>query len=298
MADVAIETFNRQKKIQSRNLAREIDGLGFGTGGPIEVLTRRLEGFTPLTDADRAELAHLSAQSTRHFRPKADLIREGDTPRAIYLILDGWACHYRMLRDGRRQIVDFAIPGDLCDLNIFILDRLDHSIAALSGVTIAEIGRDDFHRIITTHPNITTALWWQELVSKSIHREWIVNIGQRSAKERVAHLLCEMFLRLESVGLTDGSSCHFPPIQTDLADATGLTNIHVNRTLKVLREEGLISLERHKLTILDMAALQSAGLFSPAYLHHARLSRHSDTRRGIDAGRPIQSKAVTDLQNP
>ena len=207
-------------------------------------LTRRLEEYTPLTDADRAELARLCAQYTRTVGAKAELIHEGDAPRAIYVILDGWACHYRSLQDGRRQIVDFAIPGDLCDLNLFILDRMDHSICSITRLKVAEVGREMFHRVITNFPNITTALWWAELVSKSIHREWIVNVGQRSARERIAHLFCEMFLRLESVGLTHGFSCDFPLTQSDIADTTGLTAIHVNRTLQELRGEGRMSMQQ------------------------------------------------------
>jgi len=116
-------------------------------------------------------------------------------------------------------------------------------------------------------------------VSKSVNREWIVNVGQRSAQERIAHLLCEMFLRLESVGLTDGFSCAFPPTQTDIADATGLTPVHVNRTIQELRRTGLIVLENQKLAILDMQALQSLALFNPEYLHHQRLKLHTDDAR-------------------
>ena len=242
-------------------------------------LIRRLEEYTPLSDADRDELARLCTQSTRTIQAKRDLIREGDAPRSIYVILDGWACHHRGLETGRRQIVDFAIPGDLCDLNLFILDRMDHSICAITRLKVAEVGREVFHRVVTNFPNITTALWWVELVSKSIHREWIVNVGQRSARQRIAHLLCEMFLRLESVGLTDGFSCDFPLTQNDIAETTGLTSVHVNRTLQELRREGLIVLERQKLTITDMLPLQEAGLFNSDYLHIKRLDRHTDAGR-------------------
>jgi CRP-like cAMP-binding protein len=151
---------------------------------------------------------------------------------------------------------------------------MDHSIGAITRLKVAEIGREVMHDIVTNFPNITTALWWQELVSKSIHREWIVNVAQRSAIERIAHLLCEMFLRLESVGLADGLTCDFPPTQNDLADATGLTAVHVNRTLQELRRRGLVTLDRQRLTIPDMAALQGTGAFNPEYLHHRRLNRH------------------------
>jgi CRP-like cAMP-binding protein len=248
----------------------------------LNALTRRLEEYTLLTEADREEVARLTRQPPRMIPARRDLLREGETPHSIYLILDGWACHYRTLADGRRQIVDFAVPGDLCDLNLFILDRMDHSIASITKLRVAEIGREVFHQVVTNFPNITTALWWQELVSKSIHREWIVNIGQRNAQERIAHLFCEMFLRLESVGLTDGFTCDFPLTQNDIADATGLTPVHVNRSLQELRRRELVIVERQKLTIPDMRALQDAGVFNPEYLHHRRLNRHTDYSRDAD----------------
>jgi CRP-like cAMP-binding protein len=248
----------------------------------LNALTRRLEEYTLLTEADREEVARLTRQPPRMIPARRDLLREGETPHSIYLILDGWACHYRTLADGRRQIVDFAVPGDLCDLNLFILDRMDHSIASITKLRVAEIGREVFHQVVTNFPNITTALWWQELVSKSIHREWIVNIGQRNAQERIAHLFCEMFLRLESVGLTDGFTCDFPLTQNDIADATGLTPVHVNRSLQELRRRELVIVERQKLTIPDMRALQDAGVFNPEYQHHRRLNRHTDYSRDAD----------------
>ena len=251
-------------------------------------LIRRLEEYTPLTEADRAELQRLCTQSTHTIQAKRDLMREGDAPRSFYVILEGWACHYRLLENGRRQIVDYAIPGDLCDLNLFILDRMDHSIGAITRLKVAEVGREVFHRVVTNFPNITTALWWVELVSKSIHREWIINVGQRSAPERIAHLLCEMFLRLESVGLTDGFSCDFPLTQNNIAATTGLTSVHVNRTIQELRRRNLIVLERHRLTIPDMLALQRAGLFNPDYLHIRRLDRHTDRGRRANEAR-VQS---------
>jgi CRP-like cAMP-binding protein len=242
-------------------------------------LTRRLEEFLPLTQADRDALSRLTTLCTHTIQPRRDLLRQGDAPHSLYVILDGWACHYRTLEDGRRQIVDFAVPGDLCDLNLFILDEMDHSVGAITRLKVAEIGREVFLHLVTTSPNITTALWWQELVSKSIQREWVVNVAQRTAQERIAHLFCEMFLRLESVGLTDGFTCDFPPTQTDIAEATGLTPVHVNRSIQELRRQELIILDRHNVTIPDMKALQRAALFNPEYLHLGRLNRHTDYGR-------------------
>jgi CRP-like cAMP-binding protein len=255
-------------------------------------LIRRLEEYISLTDADRQELADLSSQPTHTIPPRYDLIRDGDAPRSIYLVISGWGCHYRTLEDGRRQIVDFAIPGDFCDLNLFVLDRMDHSIGAITRFKVVEIGREVLHRVVTNCPNITTALWWVELVSKSIHREWIVNVAQRSAQERIAHLFCEMFLRLESVGLTNGFSCDFPLTQQDIADATGLTPVHVNRTIQELRRQDLVVLERQRLTIPDMLKLQEVAFFNPDYLHHRRLNRHTD------AGRDAQETFSSGEQRP
>lgn len=237
-------------------------------------LAMRLEEYIPLTADALAVLEGLSARPSRRVDEKRDLIRQGEIPHVIYLMKSGWACRYKLLRDGRRQIVDFLIPGDLCELNIYILSQIDHSIGAITPIEVVEIGRADFESVIEGWPEILKALWWQELVSKSCHREWIVNVGVRSATERVAHLLCEMFLRLESVGATTAYSCRFPLTQTDIADACGLTPVHVNRTLQGLRRAGLITLQHRSLTILDMEGLKAAGLFNPDYLHLARLSRH------------------------
>jgi CRP-like cAMP-binding protein len=249
---------------------------GFTTANP---LIRRLEEYTDLSLPTRQALEQLSRLPTRTIEAKRDLIRQGEMPRYVYLILKGWACRYKMLDDGRRQILDFPIPGDLCDLNVYILSRLDHSIGAITALEVIEIGSGEFDAITGQQPEIMRALWWQELVSKSHHLEWIVNVGARTALERVAHLLCEMFLRLESVGETQGYSCHFPLTQQDIADATGLTAVHVNRTLQDLRRRELIRLEQRTLTVPDLRALMDLAQYNPDYLHLRRLDRHSSFKR-------------------
>jgi CRP-like cAMP-binding protein len=256
---------------------------------PIDPLLRRLEEYSELSAEAREALTTLSAKRSIRIGARRDLIRQGATPLHVYLISQGWACRYKSLPDGRRQIVDFLIPGDLCDLNIYILSRIDHSIGAITALDVIEIPREELEAVTDSHPQITRALWWQELVSKSCHREWIVNVGARSAMERLAHLLCEMFLRLESIGATNGASCDFPLTQGDLADATGLTSVHVNRTLQRLRARGLITLVDRKLVIPDMAALKAIGLFNPDYLHLERLRRHLGKDREGGTGQPRQA---------
>ncbi|WP_027136256.1 Crp/Fnr family transcriptional regulator [Geminicoccus roseus] len=233
----------------------------------INPLVRKLEKFTKLSRADQEALRDLASQRVRHLNARDDLIHEGDRPDHVNLILSGWACRYKTLEDGRRQIIAFLLPGDLCDLNVFILREMDHSMAAITPLTFAEVTREHMEALTLDHPRVTQALWWDSLVNAAIQREWSVNLGQRTAFERVAHLLCELFLRLRSVGMTEGTSCDFPVTQVDLADATGLSAVHLNRTLQELRGADLIVLRGKLLTIPDLEALQAAALFSPNYLH-------------------------------
>ena len=241
----------------------------------VSPLALRLEAYTRLSRDDRAAIERVSRQ-TREVAPRRDLIREGEKPRYVHLMLEGWAHRYKTLPDGRRQIVAFFVPGDFCDLNVYILREMDHSIGAITRLKVADISREDMDELTSNHPRITQALWWQELVNSSIQREWTLNVGQRSALERIAHLLVELFLRLECVDLTKGQSCDFPLTQNDIADATGLTAVHVNRTLQELRRTGLIVLQGRTLTIPNMEALKNAGLFNSNYLHLDREGRHLD----------------------
>lgn len=240
---------------------------GGGLTGPLQ---RHLEAFSRLSQVDQILLNELVGNNVRRIAARRDVIREGDRPRGVIAILDGWACSYKQLPDGRRQIVYFLVPGDLGDANAFILERMDHSIGALTDLTYAEIPPAEFEAAMAQSPTIARAVWWHELVTAAIQREWTTNVGQRTAYERLSHLLCEMFVKLEAVGLAAEGSCPWPLTQSDLADATGLTAVHVNRTLQELRREGLISLQGRRLTIPDFAALAKAGGFNRAYLHLSR----------------------------
>ncbi|MCB8822870.1 Crp/Fnr family transcriptional regulator [Microvirga rosea] len=236
-------------------------------------LIRKLEQFTRLSAEDKQVLTEITGRG-RVFQPREDLVQEGDKPSQINVILSGWACRYKQLEDGRRSITGFMVPGDLCDQNIFILRQMDHSLGAITLVTVAEIPRAAFEELTLKHSRITQALWWATLVEIAIQREWTVNLGQRSAFERMAHLLCELYLRLQGVGLTRENSCEIPVTQAELADATGLTAVHVNRTLQDLRAVGLIALKGKTLTIPNLEALMQASLFNPNYLHLDREGRH------------------------
>jgi CRP-like cAMP-binding protein len=235
----------------------------------------KLEVFTRLSSDDRAALAQLS-RNFRYVDARRDLISEGDKPRHVHLVLDGWACRYKTLPDGKRQIVSLFIPGDFCDVNVYILKQMDHSIGAITRLKVAMIGPEEMDELTTERPRVIQALWWHELVTAAIQREWTVNLGQRSAYERLGHLLVEIYLRLRVVGRAQNGHCDFPLTQNDLAEATGLTSVHVNRTLQELRRDGLIELERKQLHLLDVERLMDASMFNANYLHMEHEGRHLD----------------------
>jgi CRP-like cAMP-binding protein len=239
-------------------------------------LINKLERYARLSAEDRQALERMSCERVRQVGARRDLIREGDCPREMNLILSGWACRYRELSDGRRQIVSLLLPGDICDLNVFVLREMDHTISAMTRVTYAELPREAFGRIMDDHPRVAHAMWWEALVQNAIQREWVLNLGQRDAFERLSHFLCEVFLRLRAVGMTDGDTCAFPPTQAELAAALGLSAVHVNRTLQELRSAGLIVLRDKTLTIPDLEALERAALFNRNYLHLDREGAHLD----------------------
>jgi CRP-like cAMP-binding protein len=244
------------------------------------LLINKLEQFTRHSPKDKQVLADAARGRVRQRGAREDVIREGDQPTNVNLILEGWACRYKTLEDGRRQITAFFVPGDLCDLHVFVLRQMDHSIGALAPITFAEISRDTLRTITSNHPRITEALWWDTLVTAAIQREWTINLGQRSAFERLGHLLCELFIRLSAMGLTNGNSCELPATQAELADATGLTPVHVNRTLQELRGRGLVELHSKHLTLPDLEALETASLFNLSYLHAGHEGRSLDARTG------------------
>lgn len=196
-----------------------------------------------------------------------DLIEEGDRPDDVIYLIEGWAARYKILPNGKRQIMAYLIPGHLCDIHIFILRSMDHSIGLLSDARVARIPKHDVLSLIDQSPKIARALWWATLVDEATLRAWLVNIGQRNAFEAIAHLFCELWVRLEQVGLADGYSYELPLTQEQLGDTIGLTPVHVNRTLQRMRDERLISLRSGHLVILDIDRLRKIASFEPNYLH-------------------------------
>jgi CRP-like cAMP-binding protein len=245
------------------------------TFSPGLAVSTKFDAFTRLSADDRATLTNL-AHNLRHVDARRDLIAEGDRPHWVYLVVDGWCARYKSLPDGRRQIVSLLLPGDFCGIAAHMLKRMDHSIVAITRLKLATIAPEEMRALKDDRPRIAQALSWADLVSAAIQREWALNLGLRNAYERLSHLLVELYLRLQAIGLAVDGRCDFPLTQNDLADATGLTAVHVNRTLQELRGEGLIELERRQLRILDLDRLMSVSMFNPNYLHLGREGRHLD----------------------
>ena len=219
----------------------------------------------------------------RMIEPRADIVEEGEDPRAVNVVMSGWACRYRQFEDGRRQIISILLPGDCCDPHIFLLDRRDHAIGALTQVSIGRIPGTAMTELISRNPALDLAFHREALASTAIQREWTVSLGRRSGVERLAHLFCELHARLAAVGLADGTSCPMPLTQPDLADALGQTTVHINRTLQDVRAARLLSLKSRRLTLLDPEGLRRLAKFDPSYLH---LRAARDATRGLEAIRP------------
>src|SRR4051794_36996575 len=229
-------------------------------------LVHKLESILVLSEDEKDVLRKLSG-TVKTVGPRQDLVREGDRPHECCLVLEGFVYRYKQTEEGKSQIFSFHIPGDIPDLQSLHIDVMDHSLAALTATKAMFIPHEIVCDLMRRCPRIGDAFWRDTLIDGAVFREWILNLGRRDAYGRMAHLLCEFYVRLRAVGLTNGDACEFPITQAELADATGLSNVHVNRTLQELRGEGLITLRAGSLTVLDWDRLQEAGEFDPTYLH-------------------------------
>lgn len=188
-------------------------------------------------------------------------------PRSAFALMEGMACRYRLMADGRRQILAFIVPGDICDIHAILLRKVDHSICTIAPTTIASIARERLLDVMAHFPRINMALWWTALQDEAIQREHIVALGRRNAHSRVAYLLCELVWRQMANGLGDDHAIRLPMTQSEIADMLGLTPVHVNRVLQDFRKEGVISLDHHHLLLLDSERLEGIAELTQDYLH-------------------------------
>jgi CRP-like cAMP-binding protein len=228
-------------------------------------LVAKLSQFAPLSDQDVRLLETLCVREER-FRAGANIMVEGEAPRSAFVLTRGMACRYRLMPDGRRQILSILIPGDFFDLHGFLLQAMDHSVAAIGPTRIAAIGREVVIDIIANHPRIGAALWWSAMQEEAMLRERIVALGRRSARGRVAYILCELVWRLRAIGMGEDHAIRLPFTQTDLADMLGLTSVHTNRVLQGFRRDELITLAHRRLTLHDLERLQAISGLTKDYL--------------------------------
>jgi CRP-like cAMP-binding protein len=216
-----------------------------------------------------AELAALNAlpMQVATIEANRDIVREGDRPSRCFALLEGIACTYKSTRSGKRQVMGYHVPGDVPDFLSLHLETLDISIATVSACRLGFVQHEAARAMLRAHPRLNDVFWRATLIDAAIVREWMLNTGRREAFARMAHLFCELVIRLGAVGLAPDRTCDIPMTQPELADALGITPVHVNRTIRDLKAAGLITLRSRRLTVHDWNGLVSAAEFDPTYLH-------------------------------
>ena len=207
-----------------------------------------------------------AASGVRKVGPNVDLVREGERADTVFIVSDGWACRYATTREGGRQFPALLVPGDAANLDTLLFDRIDYGVRTITPTTVVALPRDRALALATEHPGIARTFTWLGLVENAILSKWALSLGRRSALERLAHLLCELSVRLDAED-DEQSSFAFPLTQEQLADALGLTPVHVNRTMQQLRSDGMITTTNRTMTLPDVPALRRIGGFDPRYLH-------------------------------
>ena len=229
-------------------------------------LLAKMESIVTLSDEERAALQRLPLQ-VQDISAGQDIVREGDRPSRSCVLLSGFTATYKVTAGGKRQIVSFGIAGDIPDLQSLHLKVLDNSLGTLTPCSVGFITHEALDKLCERHYRIAKAFWRETLIDGAIFREWLTSIGQREAYSRIAHLLCEMMVRLRAVGLSDGYSCNWPITQGEIGDALGITPVHVNRVVQAMRVDGLIELKGERLNIPDWEKLKKTGDFDSTYLH-------------------------------
>jgi CRP-like cAMP-binding protein len=229
-------------------------------------LIRKLESIVDLSDQEREAVLVLPF-TIKTVGEDQDLVRDGDRPSECCMIVEGFTCRYKILPEGKRQIMSFHIPGDIPDLQSLHLKVMDHSLGTLVPSKVAYINHDDVRELTRRCPRIGDVLWRDTLIDAAVFREWMIGRGRRSAYTRIAHLLCELLVRMRAVGLANGNDIEVPVTQAELGDSLGLSTVHVNRVLQELRGDGLITLRGRFLSVQDWPGLKKAGEFDATYLH-------------------------------
>ena len=238
-------------------------------------LVTKIKSLAPLSDVD-IDLLERACNNSRDIPAHRDLLREGDETDALFVILRGLACRYKMLPEGTRQITEFLLPGDCCHKHIMVLDAMSDTMATLTPCRVATISRARLEELVATRAVLARTFAWGQLVHQDILKAWMVNLGRRNSVQRTAHLMCELYIRGESVGLVGDKRLSLDVSHAELGDALGLTAVHVCRVLRKLRLARLMQLRDGTLTMDDLPGLTSVAGFDSSYLHlpSAMIQRH------------------------
>ncbi|KHJ54104.1 Crp/Fnr family transcriptional regulator [Aureimonas sp. OT7] len=231
-----------------------------------QMLARKLSGIGNLLPEDEAAIASLE-MTVMNVGAGHLIAEEGSSPRHCCVIIAGLACRYKILVDGKRQIMSFHTPGDFPDFYSLHVDVMDHSLAAATPCQLGLVPHSIFRQWVRRHPHLANLLWRDTLIDGSMFREWIVNVGRRPGPRRICHLLCELAVRLENVGLAEAGRIPFPLTQSDLSDAVGLSVVHVNRVLQDLKSQNIVLFHNKEAVIADWPKLRAMAQFDGAYLH-------------------------------
>ena len=204
---------------------------------------------------------------TRRYRADEFVVRAGEELNFSVMLLDGWLARCKDLAGGERQVTELHVAGDFADLHGFTLKRLDHDVVTMSECSVAIAPHDRIRELTDRYPRLARVYWFLTNIDAAIHREWALSLGQRSALSRMAHLFCELNVRLDVVGRTSHNAYEFPLTQRELSECLGLTVVHANRTIQELRRRELIELENRQVTILDRRGLEGIAQFDPTYLY-------------------------------
>lgn len=235
----------------------------------MSALIEKLERRDRLSDAEKAALSDL-LEPPRIVKAQADIVSEDSRPHHSTLLIDGFAGRYVTLADGRRQITEISVPGDFVDLHSLLMKQMDHGVVALTDVTVCNAPHSRLRTITENHPHLTRVLWLDTIIDAAVHRQWIAAMGRRTGLAQLAHLLAELYLRLEVVGRARGHAFDLPLSQAVLGDALGLSAVHVSRLVGDLRESGLVQWTPPSVRILDWEGLVAAAEFDPTYLRLQR----------------------------
>lgn len=228
-------------------------------------IVRKLRELGSVSGEERLALESAVSTVTR-IPMDRDMVSEGSHPNFSTMLIEGFAARYKHVPSGKRQIVSIHVPGDFVDLHSFLLKRMDHSVVAFTDCRMALVPHERLREITDRFPNLTRLLWLSTLIDAAIHREWLLGMGRRKAFANVAHLVCELYLRLRVMKLTQDFRFDLPLTQQELADTTGLSIVHLNRALQDLRSRHLLTWEAGVVTITDWPGLVRRGEFDPTYL--------------------------------